>query len=209
MRSGKNLIVNGGFLTKRTFYINAKKINYADIRQSLVTILFRLSSLNIHCSGYGKSKHSIAVILPITTNSQISNAMKMLLPSYIINKISINPTPSQIRRFAFMPFLAIILLPVISRYAIRYFTVWNDIIYFAALFAIIPFVWLLIVNIVCCFTSGIGEQDNYFTLKYCTSFQFHTILVHRDKIRITSYNVCYTKLLRICFCQIARGWRRF
>ena len=43
-RQGKNITVRNGFITKRSYFINGDKINFTDFRQSLLTVIFKISS---------------------------------------------------------------------------------------------------------------------------------------------------------------------
>lgn len=57
MKKDKNILkIKMGTLTKRIYHIVPDKINYVDLRQSLIMKLFKTSTVNISCSGYGISE---------------------------------------------------------------------------------------------------------------------------------------------------------
>jgi len=181
-RKGQNLVVSSGFITKRTYLLSSAKINYTDFIQSLLTIIFKISSVHIHCSGYGKGKRAIAVLIPITTKNEAYGSLHMLLPNLSVPKISVRPTLGQITRFVFIPVLIIISIPIVAFVLILIFPNWREVIIFAGIIFEIPAVWLLIVKIVSKFTTGIGFYNDVLTLKYCKKYEFHTALVPFDKI---------------------------
>lgn len=181
-RQGKNLVINSGFITRRTYFLNARHINYADFRQNLLTIVFKLSSVHVHCSGYGKGKRAIAVLIPLTTRSEAYGSLRMLLPSLPMPHTSVRPTVGQIRRYIFLPVIIILAIPLAALSVLILFPSWIDMVVFASVMLEIPAVWLLIVKLTSDFTTGIGISDSFFTLKYCHFYQFHTVLVPVDKI---------------------------
>ena len=169
-------------MTKRENYLNALKINYTDLRQSLLSIIFRISSVHVHCTGYGKAKNAIAVLVPITLKREVFNTMKMLLPEYPAVTVTVKPTTFQVRRFIFLPILYILIVPLVSLTMLILFPTWGDMIYFVSIIFSIPLFWLLIVKIVSVFTTGIGYSDGYLALKYCRFFEYHTVIVPVEKI---------------------------
>lgn len=181
-RKGNKIIVRNGFLTKRENYLNSLRINYTDLRQSLLSIIFKISSVHVHCTGYGKAKNAIAVLVPITLKREVFNTMKMILPEYPEIKATVRPTTYQVRRFIFLPILYILIVPILNLSMLTLFPTWIDVINFISLIILIPLVWLLIVKIVSVFTTGIGYSDGYLVLKYCKFYEFHTIIVPVEKI---------------------------
>ena len=181
-RQGKNIFIQSGFITKRMYFINSAKINYTDFRQSLLTIIFRISSVHIHCSGYGKAKRAIAVLIPVTTKNEAFGSLHMLLPNLSIPKMTVRPNKSQVKRFIFYPIIFIMSIPLMAFLLIAFFPDWYEMIVFAGIIFEIPAIWLLIVKIVSNYTTGIGFHDGVMTLKYCKMYEYHTALVSIDKI---------------------------
>ena len=181
-RKGNKIVVKNGFLTKRTSYLNTKRINYADLRQSLLSIIFRVSSVHVHCTGYGKSKNAIAVLVPFTNKHEVFTTLKMLLPDYPTIKTNVRPTPFQFRRFIFFPVIFILIVPIVGLALLNLFPTWEDIIIFVCIIALIPLLWLLIVKFVSTYTTGIGYSDGFLVLKYCRYYEYHTVIVPVDKI---------------------------
>ncbi len=181
-RKGSKIVVRSGFLTKRTSYLSSKRINYADLRQSLMSIIFRVSSVHVHCTGYGKVKHAIAVLVPFTDRQEVFTTLKMLLPDYPTIKTTVKPTTFQFRRFIFFPVVFILVIAIVGLTMLNFFPTWDNMIFFVCIIAIIPFIWLLIVKFVSTYTTGIGYAEGFIALKYCHFFEFHTVIVPVDKI---------------------------
>ena len=181
-KKGGKIIVRNGYFTKRTHFLSNRKINFVDLRQSLLTVIFRISSVHVHCSGYGKAKNAIAVLVPITTKEQIFNTMHMLLPEFTFSKATVRPTRYQVRRFIFFPILFIMCVVLLALLMLNFFPSWDSMIYFVCAISLIPLVWLLIVKIVADFTTGIGYSSDCLVLKYCRHFEFHTVIVPVEKI---------------------------
>lgn len=181
-RKGKVLTIKSGFFSKYINEINLSKVNYADYRQNLLTMLFRVSSLHIHCTGYGKGKRQIAVLIPITTRHEIASSTKMLLPDLSTPDISIRPGPHQVQRFMFFPVIFLLVIPIISLIFIKFLTSWMDMILFVTIMIEIPVIWALIVKIVSNYTTGIGSDENYIKASYCCLYSFHSVVIPKQKI---------------------------
>lgn len=123
--------------------------------------------------------------------------MRMMLPHFVLNDISLKSKPTYILPFIGGPLIAAIALPVGAVAAARLFPVWSDIIKFLLIMGEIPSLYLIAVKITAKFTTGIGFGDDTLTLKYCTFSQFHTVIVPKNRI-------AYVKLTRTVF-QLLNG----
>lgn len=181
-RSGHIIDIKTGFFTKRRYHINAKKINYVDLRQNLITKIFSISSVHVNCAGYGKGKNEIPVFIPITTKSQVYSSLQLLLPDISITKKGIKPKKMFFFRFIWLPFCALLALPVVNYFAAEFLPKWEDIINFLTIMTAIPMAWLLIVKITALLTTNIQADKFNFCLRYCTKFAFHTVIIPKEKI---------------------------
>lgn len=181
-RKGSILTIVNGFIIKRIHNLSTPKINYVDFRQSILTMLFRVSSVHVHCTGYGKTKRELAVLIPITTKSQVLNSLKMLLPEFKPSNPSVMPGPHQMQRFILFPILFILTEPLTALILMKIFPSWIEMIIFIAIVFEIPCVWILIVKIVANYTTGIGKKDNFVIIKYNKLYSFHQLIVPQNKI---------------------------
>ena len=181
-RYGENIFVENGFFSRRRYYINYSRINFADLRQNLLMKICGVMSVHASCTGYGKEKNGIPVFVPITTRNRVMDSMRLILPKFTVNEISIKTKKGYIIAFVWVPILLAAGLPFIAIYAAALFPRWDSIIKFLVSMAEIPAIYLLIVKFCAKFTTGIGLGDGMVTLRYCRFYQFHTVIVPRNKI---------------------------
>ena len=196
-RCGNDITVRNGFFSKWKYYVNITKVNCADLRQNLLMKICRVMSVHVSCTGYGKSRNEIPVFVPITTKKRVMSSMRMMLPHFTLNDISLKSKPTYILPFIGGPLIAAIALPIGAVTAARFFPDWSGIIKFLLIMGEIPSLYLIAVKITAKFTTGIGFGDDTLTLKYCTFSQFHTVIVPKNRI-------AYVKLTRTVF-QLLNG----
>lgn len=182
VRRGSGMHIETGILNLRRYYINGRKINYADLRQSLTAKLFRVCSVHVSCSGYGKAKNEIPVFVPITTGREAFSTLELLLPRYDFPRVTVLPPSRVIFSYLWLPTVMIFGFLLIAFVAVVLFPWLSGIIVFAAIMAEIPSVWLLIVKLTAFYTTGIGAHGDTLSLKYCYGYAFHTVFVHRERI---------------------------
>ncbi len=178
----KNIMVSSGFLSKYTWYISTPEINYISLKQSLITMMLKFSSVHIHCSGYGKIKRSHAVIIPLTTEQGVRIIAGKILPKFPEPINNIKSTNSQIIRFITFPVLFLLLEMIVAFVAMQFLPSWNEVILFALFIIVIPVVWLICVKFISTFTTGIGCKGEFFFLNYCKFYEFNRVVVKRDRI---------------------------
>lgn len=181
-RNGENIFVENGFFTRRRYYINYSRINCADLRQNLLMKICKVMSVHAGCTGYGKEKNGIPVFVPITTRNRVMDSMRLILPRFTISNISIKTKKSYIIAFVWLPVLLAAAFPAAAWFIKNAFPNWSSVVNFLLIMAEIPTIYLLIVKIFAKFTTGIGMSDEMVTLKYCSMYQFHTIIVPKNKI---------------------------
>lgn len=183
MKKDKNILkIKMGTLTKRIYHIVPDKINYVDLRQSLIMKLFKTSTVNISCSGYGNQKNELPVLLPILTRQQANRALDLLDFKKYITKRKVRVSRLAFITYTGTPAVFILLIPVVAALLIWLFPTVYDIIIFISIMAEIPFVWLFIIKIVALYTSGITIEDNFCCIRYSRFYAFHTILADKDKL---------------------------
>lgn len=200
-RKGKNITITSGFLTKRKYYINTDRVNYADLRQSLFMKLCRVMSVHVNCSGYGKAKNEIPVFVPISRYENICSAMKMVLPDFILSDNEISAHANALIRFLLPPATVIFLFLVMSLTAVTLFPAWSIFILFLAVMAEIPAVNLLAVKLIAFYTSGISYKNNAVCLRYCKKRQYHTVIVPKSRIAMVTIKQSFFQRLN-CTCDI-------
>lgn len=186
-----SLKIQMGAITRRSYFINHHKINYIDIRQSLLMKIFRLSSIHISCSGYGNQKNELPVLFPILMPKQEENLLDLLKfkkykkikrKNHNPDEYYKSPNKKAFWTYCGIPSYFILGIAAASVIAWLLYPSFSDMILFVTIMLEIPFVWLVIVKITALFSSGVIIEDNFCYVKYSRFFAFHTILVEKDKL---------------------------
>lgn len=203
VRQGDSIIIKSGFITNRESVIMRDKIYSVDIRQNFFMRMFHICSVNIDCAGYGKGRRQIAVLLPVTTNREINNSLKILLPDRINPHNKLKSRFRDFIGFTTPPFLLGISIPILAYILWRIFPEWLVIIRFVAFIAEIPVFWLFVVKFASIFTTGVGFEDGYAVLNYCKLYQFHKVTIPASQItRIDYYQTIIQKWSKNCSLRI-------
>ncbi len=197
-RQKNQLTIKSGFVTKRVHILDIDKINYIDVRQNLFMKWFFVSSVHIHCAGYGERKREIAVLLPITTRNEVVDSLHLLLPKTPSSMINLVPRTRNIMRFLWVPIILNVIMPIAIFIIIRIFPAWQDMIVNVGLLFVVPLLWLMIVKLFAFFSTGIGVNGDYVCFKYCNLYEFHTVTVEKDKI-------CKIKITRTPFQRLGKN----
>lgn len=181
-RSGKIIDIQNGFFTRRRYYIQTDKINYADLRQNLLTKFFSVMSLHVDCSGYGKAKNEIPIFIPITTKEQVYSSLRLLLPNMSVSSGGIRTRWNYFLRFVFLPLAGVAAIPFAARWLDGVFPLWHSMIVFASIMSEIPLIWLLAVKTTDFFTTGLSFCEKNICAKYSMGYDFHTVIIPKNKI---------------------------
>ena len=182
-RYGRHIRIKSGFFTRWKYYINTDKINCADLRQNMLMKVFRVMSVHISCTGYGKAKNEIPVFVPITKKKDVGSVMRKYLPGFMSETmVRFEVKAAYIMKFLGPP--AFLLFSVIIAFSVFMFLMpdWYSVLLFASVMGELAAVHLLIVNLAAFLTGGAFIGERTVTLCYCRAFGFHNVIVPRDKI---------------------------
>lgn len=175
--------IKNGFFTRRLCFINEDKVNYADLRQNMLMKIFRVMSVNISCSGYGKQKNEIPVFVPITGKKSVSEVMKRFLPKFSSDEgVRYEVKPSYIMKFLGPPMVLIFAIILAFPTAVIFFPEWYSVELFAAAMGEIVAVHLLIVNLAAFLSNGVEICEGSIVVRYCKAFGFHNVIVPLEMI---------------------------
>lgn len=176
------LKVRMGVGTVRQYHIVPPKINYVDLRQNLVMKLFKTSSVNISCSGYGNEKNELPVLLPILNRRQANRALDLIgFRKYVVKRKS-RVSKQAVISYLGLPSLAAFLIPVVSDIIVYFYPTLKDLFYFIKFMGEIPVIWMFVVKTIALMTSGVTIEDDFCCLRYSRFYAFHTILADNDKL---------------------------
>lgn len=182
-RDRDEIVVNLGVFTKRTFYMLVNKINYLDIRQSMLSKIFGLQTIYIYCTGYGKDKKIAPVLVPVGKKDDIVSTINMIMPEFKIKKRKLKPRKwTSIFTFILMPMCLGIVAYFAAFSLIFVLPEWEGVVDLLTFVLSMPFIWMLMVKIFDFMTTGIGKNKQSITLYYSTFFYLHSIIVPMSKI---------------------------
>ena len=181
-KRGTGITISDGFITKRKYYISSHHINYADIRQNLIMKAAGIMSVNVNCSGYGKGKDEIPVFIPVSSQKKISGIMRRIIPGYEVQGEPVKSGMYYIWRYIGAVTVAVMADIFISGIGIMLLPQWYDMLLFAFIMTEIPLIWLLIVKAAAYCTGSITYNGQVMAIKYCTWYEFHTVIVPRARI---------------------------
>ncbi len=182
VRQGKRLFIEAGFFTRREYYLAVERINFLTLRQSLLTKLFGFCSAFINCTGYGKEKNELSVLLPAADKADLRRNLRMILPEIRVSERQYHPPRQTIMRFLNPPIWTI--LGLLAGFCLlgKLFPALTTLIRFFAVMAEIPAVWWLFVKIAAYFHVGIGIRGDICTFYSTFGYAFFTTVLHKDKI---------------------------
>ena len=184
-RQGKLLAIRVGILVRKEYYLAVERINFLTLRQSLLTKLFGFCSAFINCTGYGKEKNELSVLLPAVDKRDLRRNLRLILPEMRVMDRRYKPPKRVITRFLIPPCGTILGL-LAGFWLLRWlFPSLSGLIWYFAVMAEIPAIWWLFVKIAAFFHVGIGIRGDIYTFHSTFAYAFFTTVLHKDKIAKT------------------------
>lgn len=177
-----SLSIRGGVFSHREYFIDARDINFLDIRQSLSTKLLRLYSLYISAVGYGKQKDDISCVIPTERADVFRYHQDRLFPGFSPADRDIAPEQRVVFRFIGAPLFCCVAIPVAMLVLIWLFPHWRSFLLFVFLMCMIPAIMLLTVNILDFRTGGVSFDGSKYTLRYSSGLYLHTVIIPQNKV---------------------------
>ncbi len=182
VRRGRHLLINAGVLTHRSYMLDTRHVTYVDFRQTLLTRLFSIASVYVRCTGYGKGKNEINVLVPATSATEAYSTAKLLLPEFKRSRITLRPRLIGIGRYVGMPLVLFVGLAAIYAFWIPTLMQWGQLLKFFVGMAMLPSAWWLLACIVAFSTTGMACNEGMLTIRYAAGFRFHTAILPLSEI---------------------------
>lgn len=198
-RKGNTIQINTGVIIWRKYLLQVDRIHLVEIRQSLMTKLLGLYSVFVRCTGYGKQKNEVAVLMPAADRQEARRNLKLLLPEIKRGERTLRPRAQTITRFLLIPTLLIVAIGLLFAVLIRLLTSFGDTLLFVGIMAELPAVWYLLVRVASFFHTGIGLSDGVYTC-FCTyGFRFCTYALPKQKVaRFTFRQTIFQRWFGFC-----------
>lgn len=179
----KYINISCGITNRKEYRIKMDCINYTDLRQNLIMKIFGAVTVNISCSGYGGGSRQLPVLLPMRKKNNVGDGLeKMNIPNK--EKIDFRPKLSGIISYIWQPALGAVSVFALYQFASYYAYTVSELLFFIAVMAEIPLVWLTAVKIAALFSSGITIENGIITVRSSRMTAFHTVIAGTDKVVI-------------------------
>lgn len=184
VRDGRQLTVRAGVLTVREYRLAVDKINFLQLRQSLLTRLLGYCSVMINCTGYGKGKNELAVLLPAADQRELRRGLRLILPEIRPSYGGCHPSKRTLTRFLIPPLttLGVILLALGAVW--HFLPGFREITFFLGLMAVLPALWWLLVKIAAFRHVGLEVKGNTCTFRTVFGYAIYTTCTPKDKIAL-------------------------
>lgn len=182
VRQSGALTINSGIITVREHLLTVKRINFIEIRQSLMTKLFGFYAVFIHSNGYGKHKNELSVLMPAGEKHELRRTLDVLLPEIPMEKNKLRPKIRYLSRFLIPPLTWIICVSVFWGVASWNVDFFGTAVFYFGLMAEIPCFWYLFVKIASFFHTGIGVTEKGYTFRYTYGYRIKTVAVPKKRV---------------------------
>lgn len=181
-REGRLLSIRAGIIAKKEYYLAVERINYILLRQNLFTKLCGFCSVLLNCTGYGKEKHELAVLLPAAGEKELRKTLRMILPEFKVSPRKYKPFLKVVTRFLIPPVSLILAIAALFLLLWLLFPSFFRTILFLGIMAEIPAVWWFFVKIAAYHHVGVGIKGDIYTFRATFGYAFLTMTLHKDKI---------------------------
>lgn len=194
-RRGRQLIITSGIITRRRSVLSRDKINYFDIRQTLLMKLWHISSVHVFCTGYGVHRGQSSALIPITTNREMAASMKLIEPEHGHQRVGLKTGKKDTARFIVMPVICCF-VPVAAGSVLKILIDrWHSEINILMLVSTLPLIWLVVVKAAAARLTSVGMTSDTCTLCYCKGFEFHKVIINNRSITKTEVTQSFIQRL--------------
>ena len=179
--SDRAIKLNYGLFNRKEYTLVKEHINYIDIRQNMIMKGFRAIAVHVSCAGYGNSRKSLPVLLPVRRERGIREDL-VKIGINRGDKSRFKPVWTGYWQYVWIPVLTSLSLVPVYMIVTRVIPMLNTLTVFVAVMTEVPAVWLIAVKTVAFFTSGISIYDDRIKLHYNRFTTFHTIIADRNKL---------------------------
>lgn len=182
-RQGTSLAISGGIFTNRDYLVGVDKINFLDIRQSVLSWVLRFCSVHINAVGYSKYKDDVSGVVPAVRKRDVQKTLNMFFPEFrpAVGR-QLKHNWGALFKFVGDAAWGCLLIPAATLLLRWLIAGWADFIGWVGFMLCFPAYWFLIVRLIDYFTSGISREGNCFTLHYSAGYFLHTVVIPLDKI---------------------------
>ena len=182
VRRGGELYIRCGIVTVREYLLSAERVNFLQLRQSILTKVFGYYAGMVSCTGYGKEKNEQSVLLPAVGRDDLRRSLSLILPELRPAPNSWRPPLRTLWRTVWPDILLNSVLLIGWRAAWRWLPSLRELVLFLGIMMVLPAAWHLAVKFWSFFHNGIGRRQNTFTFRSTRGYRLFTIVCRADKI---------------------------
>ncbi len=178
------LSIRAGVITRRDYICTVDAVHYVDFHQTLLLKALRLTTVFIHCIGYGKARGVLSLLLPVLPIHRAQSITQQLLPEYTETPINVRPASRSLFRYIRAPLAAAAFIyPLI--YCVRMSDSLGRFLIEPLLLTLyLPCLWWLIICIIERYTAGLSQNKSCCTLAYAKRWQFHKVILPYNQIAL-------------------------
>lgn len=174
------LTIYMGRFTRRIHCCAMDAINYLDIRQTLVAHLLKVYTVYLNCTGYGKDKNTLAVVIPPAR--RIAEEWSLLFPHRRPCTVTLRPAKGAWLRYLRMPLIVLLSLPLAGQLVGFLFPLWRELAIYLSLLGVIPCLWWGAVRVAAGRIAGVGYHNGQYSLCYPRWLSLHRVTVPKEKV---------------------------
>ena len=144
--------------------------------------MFKICSVEVSCTGYGKRWKEISALIPITTTKDAVQSAKLIAPEFSLCKPQVKTSKACMPGFIVLPALAAVAAILLGIVMQNLFPLRRQQIIFIEIMLALPFIWLTIVKCEAAVTTSMGFDGENVTLSYCRWYTFHKVALKRGNI---------------------------
>ncbi len=191
-----------GTIKRKEHRINARHINYVDLRQNLIMKFSEAVAVHISCAGYGTGKRSLPVLLPVRKERNIRKDLESIGVLGTL-RTEFRPRKTGLWNYVWLPVIFSVSVFPTHLIISRFFPLVYNLSFFLAIMIEIPSAWFVIVKSVAFFTSGISVYDDKIMVKCCKWSGFHTVISDRKKlVKFKTEQTIFQKIGRRCTVSV-------
>ncbi len=182
VRRGGELYIRCGIVTLREYLLSAGRVNFLQLRQSILTKIFGYYAGMVSCTGYGKGKNEQSVLLPAVGRDDLRRSLSLILPELRPAANRWRPPLRTLWRTVWPDILLNCVLLICWRAAWRWLPSLRELVLFLGIMMVLPAGWHLLVKLWSFFHNGIGCRQDTFTFRTTKGYRLLTVVCRADKV---------------------------
>lgn len=182
VRRGGELYIRCGIVTVREYLLSAGRVNFLQLRQSILTKIFGYYAGMVSCTGYGKGKNEQSVLLPAVGRDDLRRSLSLILPELRPAPNRWHPPLRTLWRIIWPDVLLNGVLLICWRAVWRWLPSLRELVLFLGMMMVLPAAWHLLVRLWSFFHTGIGRRQDTFTFRAVKGYKLFTVVCRADKV---------------------------